>query len=271
MSDTTAFPRGAVPRGAHWYSHFPEPVMTGDSISAYDLPERVTRYDADMDIMHPNRYQMIRVALDALPYDGDQPLRALELGTGTGVFTRAFLERFPAARVVSVDGAAAMIELASARLGPLVERVDFRTADFRELDTVTAGLEPCHLVFSSYALHHLDAAEKLEVVRKARESLLPGGWLVNADILVAASPEIEARYQALRVAGIVERAAGRDVRYADAATTRKALDEMEAAEGDRPITVYEDLKILRAAGLYNVSLFWKEYREAVTGGQNPLG
>ena len=37
--------------------------MTGDSITAYDLPERVARYDADMDIMHPNRYQMIRVAL----------------------------------------------------------------------------------------------------------------------------------------------------------------------------------------------------------------
>ncbi len=243
--------------------------MTGDSITAYDLPERVARYDADMDIMHPNRHKMIRVALEVLPLDRDQPIRALELGTGTGIFTKAVLEAFPRAEVVSVDGAASMIDLARARLGALAGRVDFRTLDFRQLEGLLGELEPSHVVFTSYALHHLDATEKLDVVRKAREFLVPGGWLVNADILIAASPEIEARYQALRVAGIVDRAGGTDPRYLDAATTRRALDEMEAAEGDQPLTVRQDLETLREAGLENVSLYWKEYREAVTGGQAP--
>lgn len=35
--------------------------------AAYELPERVARYDADMEIMHPNRAEMAQVALDVLP------------------------------------------------------------------------------------------------------------------------------------------------------------------------------------------------------------
>lgn len=32
-----------------------EHSSTHESIQAYDIPERVTEYDSDMDLMHPNR------------------------------------------------------------------------------------------------------------------------------------------------------------------------------------------------------------------------
>ena len=41
--------------------------MRVDSVEAYDPPERVRRYDADMDIMHPLRLKMIDVALELFP------------------------------------------------------------------------------------------------------------------------------------------------------------------------------------------------------------
>ena len=34
------------------------------SIDAYDAKSRVEKYDSDMDIMHPNRFKMVDIALE---------------------------------------------------------------------------------------------------------------------------------------------------------------------------------------------------------------
>jgi hypothetical protein len=121
-------------------------------------------------------------------------------------------------------------------------------------------------VFSSFALHHLGAGDKESVVRQARQRLRTGGWLLNADIHVAESPAVEQRIQELRVRGIMQRAAGRDARFANAEATRSFLDQLETRDGDQPLTLTADLLVLRRAGLRSASVFWLEYREAVSGG-----
>jgi hypothetical protein len=90
---------------------------------------------------------------------------------------------------------------------------------------------------------------------------------VNADLIVAGSPELESRLQEIRVAGIVERAGGSDNRFADSASTRQFLADLEKKEADQPLTLAEDLEVLRNSGLKNVSVFWLEYRELVSAGQ----
>jgi len=37
------------------------------AIAAYDVPERIARYDLDMDVMHPNRHPMADVICRVLP------------------------------------------------------------------------------------------------------------------------------------------------------------------------------------------------------------
>jgi hypothetical protein len=74
------------------------------------------------------------------------------------------------------------------------------------------------------------------------ELLVPGGWFVNADLIVADSPELERRLQEIRVAGIVERAHGSDNRFADSASTRQFLADLEKKEADQPLTFAEDLR-----------------------------
>ena len=49
------------------------------SIEAYDFPERVVSYDADMDLMHPNRAEMVEIALEVLPFDPLADFMALDL------------------------------------------------------------------------------------------------------------------------------------------------------------------------------------------------
>jgi ubiquinone/menaquinone biosynthesis C-methylase UbiE len=219
-----------------------------------------------MDIMHPLRHKMIEISLDVLPSDQGQSPTAVDLGVGTGVFTLRFLERFPRARVIAIDGAESMIELASARLGSKRSAVEFVVGDFRDVARLLQGHDRADVVFSAYALHHLSAEEKVGVVRESVKHLKPSGWFMNADLVVAADPDVERRVQQIRVDGIVRRAGGRDERFRDVKATRAFLDDLEATEGDRPLTLSEDVRIAREAGLNRVEVFWREYREVVYGG-----
>jgi len=241
--------------------------MTERSIAAYDVSQRVKTYDADMELMHPNRSKMVQIALELLPFPKTAALRAIDLGIGTGYFTERFLNRFPNSRVLGIDGAQAMIELAKARLMSLASRVQFVIGDFRKLQELTSGAGTIDVVFSSYALHHLSRPDKETVLRRVVELLVPGGWFVNADLIVADSPELESRLQELRIAGIVERAHGSDNRFADSASTRRFLANLERKEVDQPLTLAEDLTLLRSSRLKNVSAFWLEFRELVSAGQ----
>lgn len=241
--------------------------MSERSIAAYDLSHRVKTYDADMDLMHPNRSKMVDVALEVLPFPKTAALRAIDLGIGTGYFTERFLNHFPNSRVLGVDGAPAMIELAKVRLTSLASRVQFVVGDFRKLQDLAPGAGTVDVVFSAYALHHLHRVDKENVLRQVAELLVPGGWFVNADLIVADSPEVENRLQQIRVAGIVERAGDTDSRFTDLALTRQFLTDLELKEADQPLTLAEDLALLRGSGLKNSSAFWLEYRELVTGGQ----
>jgi tRNA (cmo5U34)-methyltransferase len=241
--------------------------MTERSIAAYDVSQRVQSYDADMELMHPNRSKMVQVAIEILPFPKTAALRVIDLGIGTGYFTERFLNHFPNSRVLGIDGAQAMVDLAKERLRALASRIEFVIGDFRNLQQLVPGVRTFDLVFSAYALHHLSRVDKEKVLRQVVELLTPGGWFVNADLIVADSPELESRLQEIRVAGIVERAGGSDNRFVDSASTRRFLADLEKNERDQPLTLAEDLALLRSSGLKDVCAFWLEYRELVSGGQ----
>jgi ubiquinone/menaquinone biosynthesis C-methylase UbiE len=240
--------------------------MSERSIAAYDVSQRVKTYDADMELMHPNRSKMVQIALEVLPFPRTAPLRAIDLGIGTGYFTKRFLNRFPNSQVLGIDGAQAMVDLAKARLKSLASRVEFVIGDFRQLQQLVPGAATADVVFSAYALHHLTRPDKETVLKHVVELLVPSGWFVNADLIAADSPELESRLQELRVAGIVKRAGGSDKRFTDSASTRQFLADLEKNERDQPLTLAEDLELLQSSGLKNVAAFWLEYRELVSGG-----
>ncbi|MFC1565046.1 class I SAM-dependent methyltransferase, partial [candidate division KSB1 bacterium] len=121
--------------------------MQDKSIRSYNSVERVKKYDADMEIMHPNRSKMIEIALEVLPFENSLGFSALELGTGTGYFTYEFMRKFPNVKIISIEGAESMIELARARLGNFTGNADFRIGDFRELDSLIKKTEKVSAVF----------------------------------------------------------------------------------------------------------------------------
>jgi ubiquinone/menaquinone biosynthesis C-methylase UbiE len=236
-----------------------------DSVKAYDLAARVAAYDSDMEIMHPLRSKMAEVLLEVLPWASTETLRGVDLGVGTGLLTSRFLEAFPQARVVAVDGASAMIDLCRSRLGAAASQVDFLTADFRAIPADRIAADSVDVVFSAFALHHLTWKEKCALIAQTLVWLKRGGWFLNADLVVARDSRVEQRIQALRETGIIKRAGG-DQRFLTRESTRGFLANLETNEGDQPLTLEEDLAAAREAGLLSAEVFWKEYREAVWGG-----
>src|SRR5262252_2372507 len=150
--------------------------MTKQSIEAYDVSQRVESYDADMELMHPNRSKMAQIAFEILPFPKTAALRAIDLGIGTGYFTERFLNYFPNSKVLCIDGAQAMIELAKAHLKSSASRVQFVIGDFRSLQQLAGGVGTADVVFSAYALHHLNRSDKEAVLKQVVELLSPGGW-----------------------------------------------------------------------------------------------
>ncbi len=238
-------------------------MSKNDSITAYDLEKRVETYDIDMDLMHPNRSKMVQIALEFLPYNTQDSLKALDLGIGTGFFTLEFLNKFSHSKVIGIDGAKAMMELAKVRLKDLKNKIEFILGDFRDLKHILFDNNDFDVIFSSYALHHLNYDEKVEVLDILRNKLKKNGWFINADIVKAQSSSIEKRIQEIRVDGIVCRAQNKDARFSNGKLTRAFLDALERKENDQPLSTSIDVEILNKTGFKNIEILWKEYREAV--------
>jgi len=63
--------------------------MTKRSMGAYDVSLRVESYDADMDVMPPNRSKMVQVTLEVLPFPKTAALSAIGLGDRYWLLYRA--------------------------------------------------------------------------------------------------------------------------------------------------------------------------------------
>lgn len=241
-------------------------LAVNSGILAYDSVERVAAYDADMDLMHPNRRKMVQVILAVLAASMPDLGLVIDLGTGTGFLLEQLLYRFPNCCAVAIDGSRQMLDAAKSRLGPLASRTNFRLGDFRELDTLCPEINSADAVVSSYALHHLTIKDKSSVVDQSRNLLRENGWLLNADVIVAENEFLESMVQRMRVRDIVDRNRGRDPRFCDEVQTRGFLDELERNEGDQPQKLTDDLGILYEHGYRNVALLWKDTREVVYAG-----
>lgn len=127
--------------------------------------------------------------------------RVLDLGCGSGDFTRTIAELVPDGHVVGLDAQASMVDEARAVAHP---NQSFVVAPVQAIADALVG--PDHegaydVVMSRAALHWVPEADIAEVYRQARRLLRPGGWLRiecggvgNVPVLVGVLDELAAPY-----------------------------------------------------------------------------
>ncbi|WP_339515586.1 malonyl-ACP O-methyltransferase BioC [Pseudomonas sp. RL_15y_Pfl2_60] len=116
------------------------------------------------------------------------PQRWLDLGSGTGYFSRALAERFPDAQGIALDIAEGMLQHAR----PLGGAEQFVAGDAEHLPLQA---ESCGLIFSSLALQWCDSFSS--VLAEAQRVLSPGGTLAFSSLCVGTLRELRDSWRAV--------------------------------------------------------------------------
>jgi tRNA (cmo5U34)-methyltransferase len=197
--------------------------------------------------------QMIDALIDSIQFDRFDSIRIIDLGCGTGTIAKRLADRFPNSKIVCLDIASKMIEIAKYKLLDH-KHTEFIVGDFSKIDFK----EQFDVVVSSLALHHIETDnEKKEFYTKIFNVLANSGQFVNADVVLATTD-----YQ-------------QDTnmnRWMDYMNKSVSMDEIQnkwipsyKAE-DRPAKLIDQLKWLEEIGFRTVDVIWKYYNFSVYGG-----
>jgi SAM-dependent methyltransferase len=180
----------------------------------------------------------------------DEPLRVLDVGTGQGLLAALFLDAFPAAVAVGLDGSEPMRDIAAERMRAYGERFRFVLGDFVEGALPPEAQGPFDVVVSSRAIHHVTSRAKRQLYAEIFQALAPGGAFFNLD---------GARPADAALGEIYRTAAGRPARS-------RPEEERARLSGHYFETLDEQLDFLRGAGFSLVDCFWKRLDLVLIGG-----
>jgi tRNA (cmo5U34)-methyltransferase len=219
----------------------------------------------------PRRDELLTTFLDLVPFAETEAFTGVELGTGSGWLTAGILRRFPHARMIGLDGSAAMREAAAKLLAPFAGRVEiapFRLEDQAWREALPAGLG---LAVSSLVIHHLAGAGKQQLFRDFQRALAPGGALLICDVVEPANEhgrrqmarawDAEVRRQSLELTGST-------ALYEQFVADRWNMYAYpEPADSiDHPSTLVEQLGWLADAGFTGIDAWWARAGHVLLGG-----
>lgn len=119
-----------------------------------------------------------------------QPLRGLEIGCGSGLSTRAFLDARPDLELVAIDLAPTMLDQARSNLSMDVSsgRLDLHLMDALSYLEKTAS-DSLDVVISNYAIHNFLEAYRSKVIKEIYRVMKPGAFFINGDRYGMDNPE----------------------------------------------------------------------------------
>ncbi len=207
-------------------------------------------YDRDILKFIPFYREQNQAVMDLIRFEGDARIRALDLGTGTGVLADLILRRYPLAEATVLDLAENMLAAARKRLAAFADRVTFQRGDFSK-DEFGFGYD---LVVSGLSIHHLEDSAKKDLYRRVYHALNPGGIFLNRDMVRGATDRLNAVYEHLWLEYV--RSMGADP---------AECWERYRAE-DIPACVEDQLEWMREIGFVDVGCHWQRMNFAIFGG-----
>ena len=134
-------------------------------------------YDDWMKKALPNYDDIFGTAQKLISFAPATPIDVLDLGAGTGLFSKHVLEKYPQARFVLYDLAGKMLDVAKDRFRACSQQFEFIIGDYRTLQ-VSREFD---LVVSSLSIHHLTDDEKQALFHAIYGALREPGLFINVD------------------------------------------------------------------------------------------
>jgi len=227
--------------------------------------ERAQKYEQRADLVLPKRQEMLSLIVQLIPFERDEPLRVLDLGTGTGVPAQRVLQDFPGANVICVDKSAEMMEIGCAKLAEHGDRVRFVQADLEDPAWNNGLPDKSDAIVSALAFNLLTDGAKQRLFAQCYEMLEAHGRLVFSDRLRAANEAVDRFYLDQWMDFIVRQTRevlGKEVTLETVTTRQRSLDE---AAGVKSATLEDILAWLKQASFAQVECYWKYFQWAVFG------
>lgn len=147
------------------------------------------QYDSQRERLIPCFHDFYNAALP-LVKNRPQAKTVLDLGAGSGLFSKFVYEQNTGLQFILADLSAGMLDVARQRFAGL-SNFNFMEFDFAA-DTITGKYD---IIISALAIHHLADAEKERLYNKVYAALNPGGLFINADQVEGRSPMFDEFYK----------------------------------------------------------------------------
>ena len=231
------------------------------SIKAYDSKLKANDYSNKKGFDIGRKEEMLKVALSLLIDLSPTGGSLLELGAGTGIFTKMIIDAEYFEEILITDGSEAMLEIARNELSSTKTRASFETLDFTRTSwSINYVNRKFDVVSSSMALHH--AMDKRTLFTEINNVLRPGGILVFADHMAGASLTIDKLIGAKR-ARIKLNSLDMDINDEN---IKKYIHEEtinHASKGKNCESVENYLNYLKESGFDDIDCIWRDYWLAV--------
>lgn len=215
----------------------------------------------------PSRDEQIATLITLLPFDRQEPFRAVELGCGEGALAFALLDCFPNASVLALDGSQSMRGRAAERVGRFGSRVSVEWFDLASTQWY-ARLRDADCVLSSLCLHHLSGTDKQRLFTATCSRLSQRGALLIADLIEPQRPEprslFASTYDRMAKAQSISETGSLDLFEKFIAAKWNYFRVEDPSEYPSPL--FDQLSWLKMAGFEVVDCFWLQAGFAIYGG-----
>jgi tRNA (cmo5U34)-methyltransferase len=240
------------PRGAAWKRHD----------VAHSFVEHRRRVLPFLDIQES-------LVLRLLRRQGKPIERFLDVGSGDGAMSELLLAEFPDARALLVDHSPPMLARAHERLGRFEGRWEAVSTDLSDPSWHDALADDAFdAAVSSYAIHHLDAAEKRRLFADLLELLAPAALFLNMDYVTVAGP-MQGSFEEQMAANLVRSERDRGSARPEEEIVAELSLAFDADDEDHPDGAAEQVAWLAAAGFTDAEIHFKWGEVAVYGGARP--
>ena len=194
----------------------------------------------------PNYGDIFGTATDLIPFNATAQIDVLDLGAGTGLFSKHVLDKYPQANFVLYDLADKMMDVARERFCKQHLQFKYIIGDYRALQ-VTREFD---LVISSLSIHHLTDNEKSLLFGSVYKVLRKGGVFINIDQVRGETAYLRDLYRDHWLAQVKRMGASEE-------HIRESIDRRKTYDQDALLA--DQIQWLKEAGFVNVDCVYKNY------------